>query len=245
VTLELRGKTALVTGAGTRLGSAIALGLARAGANLIVHYHSHRAGAERVVGDCQALGVEAIAVSGDLSDATIPADLVARTLERFQRLDVLVPSAANFERIAIDQVDGAAWDRALNLNAKAGFLLAQAARMELRARAGNIVFITCNSTVLPYKNYLPYVVSKAATLQLMRTLALEFAPEVRVNAVAPGTVLPPEDMPSTTLEQLRSKIPLKRLGAAEHVADAVVYLASAPFITGHQLMVDGGRSIAG
>ena len=105
--------------------------------------------------------------------------------------------------------------------------------------------VTCSSTQTPMRNYLPYVVSKGATRQLMRTLALELAPEVRVNAVAPGTVLPPEDMTSEAVASLASRIPLGRIGRAEDVAEAVLFLVTAGFVTGQELFVDGGRSLAG
>jgi pteridine reductase len=107
------------------------------------------------------------------------------------------------------------------------------------------VFITCASTTVPMRNYLPYVVSKAATKQLMRVLSLELAPDVRVNAVAPGTVLPPDDMDPEVTQRLVGRVPLSRVGEASDVAEAVAYLASAPFVTGQELIVDGGRTVAG
>lgn len=107
-----------------------------------------------------------------------------------------------------------------------------------------MVFITCASTQTPMRNYLPYIVSKAAVLQMVKGLALELAPDVRVNAVAPGTVLPPDEMDETVKEKLRASIPLRRFGSAEDIANAVVYLRGASFVNGHELMVDGGRSVA-
>jgi pteridine reductase len=112
----------------------------------------------------------------------------------------------------------------------------------LRTSSGNVVFITCTSAMRPFRNYLPYVVSKGALAHLMRVLALELAPEVRVNAVAPGTVLPPEQMTKKAIESLREGIPLSRIGDPEDVARAVVYLAGASFVTGETLVVDGGAT---
>ncbi|MFW5920349.1 MAG: SDR family oxidoreductase, partial [Polyangiales bacterium] len=125
------------------------------------------------------------------------------------------------------------------------FAMAHRARASLARERGSIVFITCTSATAPYRSYLPYVVSKGAVRQLMRALSLELAPEVRVNAVAPGTVLPPEDMDGRTLERLRARIPLGRFGEPEDVARAVVDLARSPYITGQELVVDGGATVAG
>jgi pteridine reductase len=123
--------------------------------------------------------------------------------------------------------------------------MAHQAATTLKQDRGSIVFITCSSTLTPMRNYLPYVVSKAATKQLMRTLALELAPEVRVNAVAPGTVLPPPDYSEQQREQLAAQVPLARLGDPNDIARAVRFLAESPFVTGHELVVDGGRTVAG
>ncbi|MEN9578932.1 MAG: hypothetical protein RJA70_1941 [Pseudomonadota bacterium] len=244
VSAPLAGKRALVTGAGTRLGRSIALELMRRGADVAVHFHSSEAGARELCDEGRALGVTAIPLKADLSSAQEGRELVLASVRALGGLDLLVASAANFERIAFEDLDDDAWDRALNLNTKSAFVLAQAAAAELRLNRGNIVFITCASTQVPMRNYLPYVVSKAATLQLMRTLSLELAPEVRVNAVAPGTVLPPADMSDALREKLVASIPLQRLGVAQDVADAVAYLASAPFVTGQEIAVCGGRTVA-
>lgn len=241
---KLTGKAALVTGAGTRLGRCIALELARRGASLAVHFHSNRAGATTLCEEARALGVQATPLQADLSNPQASRELVAASLQALGGLDLLVASAANFERIPFEQVDDDAWDRALNLNTKSPFILAQAAAPALKERGGSIVFITCASTRVPMRNYLPYVVSKAATLQLMRALSLELAPAVRVNAVAPGTVLPPENTSLSLREKLASSIPLQRFGEAQDVADAVAYLAEAPFVTGQELSVCGGRTVA-
>ncbi len=157
---------------------------------------------------------------------------------------MLVLSAANFERVEVDQINDALWDRAMALNLEAPFALTHRALPALRSARGVVIFVTCSSATAPYRNYLPYVVSKGALRQLMRTLALELAPEVRVNAVAPGTVLPPEDMTPADVTRLAAKIPLARIGRAEDVADAVVFLAGATFVTGHEILVDGGIALA-
>ena len=242
---DLKGKAALVTGGGKRLGQAIALALGGAGMRVAVHYNQSRDGAEDTCQKIRALGGDAVALGADLADREQARALVDRAVEAFGGLDLLVPSAANFERIPYGGVDDAAWDRALSLNLTASFALAQRATPALRAARGSIVFITCSSATVPFRNYLPYVVSKGALRHLMRTLALELAPDVRVNAVAPGTVLPPADMDPAALARVVDRIPLGRSGTTQDVADAVLYLASAPFVTGQEIAVDGGRTVAG
>ena len=242
--IELRGKKALVTGGGKRVGAAIARQLGAEGMRVAVHFNASQEGAEATAAAIREAGGEATLVKGDLSSRAEARSVVDRAIEALSGLDLFVASAANFERIPVDQVDDEAWDRAMQLNLEAPFAMAHRARSALREARGSIVFITCASTATPYRSYLPYVVTTGALRQLMRALALELAPEVRVNAVAPGTVLPPDDMPEAAVERLARRIPLRRTGEAEDVAEAVLYLARAPFVTGQELVVDGGRTVA-
>lgn len=234
----------LVTGAGIRLGRAIALAFGSTGAHVAVHYRSSRDDAERTCSEIAARGGQALALAADLADRAQARALVDSAVAKLGGLDVLVASAASFERIPFSALDDDAFDRSIQLNLASQFALAHQAVPALRASHGNIVFITCSSATTPFRNYLPYVVAKGGLRHLMRTLALELAPEVRVNAVAPGTVLPPEDMPEGTVGALASRVPLQRIGTADDIADAVLYLARSEFVTGHELAVDGGRSVA-
>jgi pteridine reductase len=244
VTIELAGQRALVTGGAKRVGRSIALALARQGMRLALHYHSSRSDAEKTLEGVRALSADALLLAGDLSDRDAARTLVDRAVTALGGLDLLVLSAANFERIALDAVDDAAWDRSLGLNLASQFAIAQRALPALRAARGSIVFITCSSASTPFRNHLPYVVAKGGLKQLMRVLALEAAPDVRVNAVAPGTVLPPESLDPASVERLAQSVPLRRTGVPDDVAEAVVYLARAPFVTGQEIAVDGGRAVA-
>jgi pteridine reductase len=241
--VTLAGKAALVTGAGIRVGRAIAVELGRAKMRVAVHYRSSAKEAEETVRLVTEAGGEAFALHADLADRAACRRLVDETVSRFGGLELLVPSAASFERTLYAEVDEAVWDRTLELNLTSGFVLAQHAAPTLAKTGGSIVFITCSSATAPYRNYLPYVVSKGALRQLMKTLAIELAPDVRVNAVAPGTVLPPDDYSEEATARLASRIPLKQIGSASDVAQAVRYLASAPYVTGQELVVDGGRTL--
>lgn len=238
----LAGRRVLVTGAGRRVGAAIARTLGGAGMHVGVHYNRSRSGAEATCDAIRAAGGQASLFQADLYDRAATRDLAHSVVAELGGLDMLVASAANFDRVPLAEVDDRTWDRALDLNLTAPFLLAQSLCESLRKARGNIVFITCTSVRRPYRDYLPYQVSKAAVRQMMRVLALELAPEVRVNAVAPGTVLPPEAMDEQTLDRLRAGIPLGRIGDAADVARAVCYLACSDFVTGQELVVDGGHT---
>jgi pteridine reductase len=242
--LSLRGKRALVTGAGQRVGRAIAVALGAEGMQVAVHYRESRAGAEQAAAEIVASGGRAILLDADLSSRDQARALVDRAVGQLGGLDLLVASAASFERIALEDVDDAAWDRSLDLNLASPFALVHRAVPALRGARGSVVFITCSSATVPMRNYLPYVVSKGALKHLMKTLALELAPEIRVNAVAPGTVLPPPSYDAAAVERLARAIPLARVGTPDDIARAVVFLAGSPFVTGHELSVDGGRSVA-
>lgn len=241
----LGGRTALVTGAGRRVGTAIARALAAEGMSLALHHHASGLECERLADEVRARGVRAVVLSADLTSGHACRRLVRDAVEALGGLDLLVSSAASFERRPLGDVDEDAMDRAFALNVRASFSLAHEARAALAARRGSIVLVTCTSASLPYRNHLPYVVSKGAARQLMRTLALELAPEIRVNAVAPGTVLPPEHLSEAERATLAARTLVGHIGRAEDVADAVVYLARAPFVTGHELLVDGGVVLAG
>jgi pteridine reductase len=241
---SLRGKRALVTGAGTRLGQAIAIALGAEGMRVAVHYHRHREGALSTVRKIEAAGGQGHIFAADLSSRDAARLLVDNAVEALNGLDLLVACAASFEAISLGAIDDEAWDRTFNLNLASPFAVAQRAVQELRRSSGNIVFITCSSVIAPFRGHIPYVTAKGGLYQLMRALALDLAPDVRVNAVAPGTVLPPEGMSDIQIERIVKHVPLLKVGSAVDVARAVIYLASSPFVTGEQVVVDGGRALA-
>lgn len=242
--LPLRGKRALVTGAGQRVGQAIALALGAQGMHVAVHYRNSQAGAEATAAKIRESGGHALTLAADLTDREQARHLVDRSVAMLGGLDLVVPSAASFERVAQADVDDAAWDRSLNLNLASPFALVQRAVPALRAARGSVVFITCSSASVPMRDYLPYVVSKGALKHLMKTLALELAPTIRVNAVAPGPVIAPTNWDEAAVQRLSRAMLLGRFGSPQDIAQAVVFLASSPYVTGHELAVDGGRSVA-
>lgn len=241
--IELRGRNALVTGAAKRVGRAIAVALGRAGMRVAVHYRESANDAADTCARVVAAGGQAVAFQAGLRDRSECRKLVDDVARAFGGLDLLVANAAGYERLALSAVDDAAWDRMLEVNLSAQFALATQAMAPLSAAKGSIVFVTCTSATAPYKNHLPYVVAKGGLRQLMRTLALELAPDVRVNAVAPGTVLLPDDIDAALAARIHARIPMGPVGTPEDVAEAVLFLARSPFITGHEILVDGGRTL--
>ena len=240
----LAGRIALVTGAGIRVGRAIALALGRAGADVAVHYRSSRGDAEEVAAAIRSAGRRSLAVAGDLA---LPEDcrrVVRATVSELSGLDLLVHSASNFYRAALAETDEALWDSAMNVNVRAGFLLAREAEATLRARRGRVVLISDFLALQPPRHYLAHAVSKAAVEGLVRALAVELAPEVSVNGVAPGTVLVPEGTTPRQSERLAARTLVERNGDPEDVAGTVVFLCAGPsFLTGQVIRVDGGRSL--
>lgn len=239
----LRGKVALVTGGARRVGKAIAHALAERGADIVVHYNSGAAEAESTVAELRARGVRAEMVQGDLSDVAVSQALPARAHATFGQLDILVNSAAMMLRTPVGDVTPAQWETMFALNLRAPFFIAQAAAPLLRAARGVIVNIADLAAYETWPAYVPHAITKAGVVQMTRGLARALAPDIRVNAVAPGAVLLPDDWDDGAATKLVGTTPLGRLGSAEDVAQAVVYLCEATYVTGEVLIVDGGRHI--
>lgn len=241
MTPPVRG-VALVTGAGQRVGRAIAEDLAAQGWRLAVHYHRSREGAEALVAAIIAQGGAAQAFAADLRAPESAAMLVDAVHAHFGALDVLVNSAASMERTPIGSTAAAHFDEIVALNLRAPFLLAQAASRRMPAGAV-IVNIADHMADEPWPDYAIHGVAKAGVVALTRHLAAALAPGIRVNAVAPGFVLAPPGYPQSAAQRFADATPLKRLGSPTDVAAAVRYLIDAGFVTGETLHVDGGRRL--
>ena len=243
--MELRGKVALVTGGGRRVGRALAEALAGRGASVAVHYNESGKGAREVVDSIagQKRGGRAEAFAADLTSADAPARLIQSVVKSFGTLDVLVNSAAIMLRTPFGEVESGAWDRVFALNLRAPFLLSQAAAPHLRRARGAIINIADLAAFETWPAYIPHGLSKGGVVQMTRALARVLAPDVRVNAVAPGTVLLPEDFSEKDATHLRETTPLKREGTPEDVASAMLFLLDADYITGETIILDGGRHI--
>ncbi len=241
--MEIDGRVALVTGAGTRVGRAIAVKLGKAGMRVAVHFARSEKGAREVADEIIGAGSDARTLPGDLTDPATPPRLVEHTVKLFGSLDVLVNSAAVMLRTPVGEVLVEDWDAMFALNLRAPFFLSQAAARAMGDNGGVIINIADLAAFEAWKGYIPHSITKAGIVQMTRGLAHALAPRVRVNAVAPGAVLLPEGATQADADRLISTTPLGRLGSAEDVAQAVMYLICADYVTGETLIVDGGRHV--
>jgi len=241
--MELDGRVALVTGAGTRVGRVIALALGSAGMRVGVHYAGSEKGARQTAEEIIALGSDARTLPGDLMDPATAPRLIEHTAKVFGSLDVLVNSAAVMLRTPVGEVLVEDWDAMFALNLRAPFFLSQAAARVMPATGGSIVNIADLAAFETWRGYIPHSITKAGIVQMTRGLAHALAPRIRVNAVAPGPVLLPEGWTKEQADKLIATTPLSRLGTPEDVAHAVLYLLNADYVTGETIIVDGGRHI--
>ena len=241
--MNLSGRVALVTGAGRRVGQAIALALGARGMKVAVHYNSSSTGAQDTVAQLEAEGAVGRSFQADLSAHEGPATLIAAVVDSFGSLDVLVNSAAVMERTPFDAVGPEQWDAIMAINVRAPFFVAQAAAPHLRKACGAIVNIADLAAFETWPAYIPHGISKAGVVHMTRALARVLAPEIRVNGVAPGTGLLPESWDTAADERLRQTTPLARTGTPEDVSSTVTFLLESDYITGEVIIVDGGRHV--
>ena len=241
----LQDQVALVTGGGKRLGRAIALTLGGAGADVIVNYYQSRVGALATVKEITALGVRAAALRADVSRPPQVAAMFRAVEKGFGRLNLLVNNAGVFFPKKWDELEEKDFDRVLGANLKGTFFCAQAAaRMMMRQGQGNIINISSLGGLQAWPSYIHYCASKAALISLTRSLAKALAPTIRVNSVAPGTILFPDEERDATIRKIIRATPLRQAGSAEDIAQMVLFLATrSEFITGQVFAVDGGKSI--
>lgn len=244
--MDPNGKVALITG-GARIGRRVAERLAGKGCGILVTYRASRAAAEETVLSAEREGVRAAAIQADL---TAEADILALLQEaerRFGRLDILINMASLYKKVPLEQLDLAAWQANLSVDLQNAYLLSlRAAPLMRKQGAGRIINFSdwlAASGRPRYKEYLPYYVAKSGMLGLTEGLALELAPDILVNAIAPGPILPPPDLTDEEDREVKKATPLRRWGGAEEIAKAVLFLIETDFITGESIRVDGGRHL--
>jgi pteridine reductase len=239
--METAGRIALVTGGARRVGRAFSLALAEAGCDVVVNYNGSADEAAETAADIERLGRRAVTVQADVARTEDVARLVRETEQAFGRLDVLVNNASLFERTPVADITEQEWDRVLGVNLKGPFFLSQAAAPLLRRDGGGVIVnIVDLSALQPWPSFAHHAVSKAGLLHLTRVLARALAPDIRVNAIAPGTVLPPQ---TTAGEDGSERRVVSRSGDTDDVARALLYLVQSDFVTGENLVVDGGRML--
>ena len=233
---------ALVTGAAHRVGRALAVGLAANGYDIALHYHASVTKVDDARDAIGKAGGSSRLFRADLRDAEAPVRLVRDVVESMGRLDVVVNSAAVMLRMPMGTITAEAWDSVLDLNLRAPFLIAQEAARYL-PDGGSIINITDLAAFEVWPPYVPHGVSKAGLVYLTQALARLMAPRIRVNAIAPGTVLLPENFDPGFAAKLTETTPLKRDGSPEDVVQAMLYLLNANYVTGETIIVDGGRHV--
>ena len=240
-TKSLAGKTALITGAARRLGRASALALAEVGANVAITYRKSDREARQTVAELQALGVQAAAFPCDITDELSVRRMIAATVQQFGHLDILVNNAANYETAAFGKITLAQWDAIFATNVRGPFLVSREARAALAKTRGKIINMGSLGGLRPWADHAHYCSSKAALHMLTRVMAKALAPEIAVNAVAPGMIDLGEKAAAAFMRKMAKKTPMLRNGKASDIAQAVLFFAQAPhFITGQILAVDGG-----
>lgn len=242
--MELRGRVALVTGAGRRLGRAMAAALASRGMTLAIHHHASSAGAIELRDEIVRSGGRAVCFPADLTDASAAQALPQRVVRELGGLDVLVNSAAVMRRLRFDETTPEQWDAILDLNLRSIFFCTQGAAPALRAARGKVVNLADLSGVQPWPGFAAHSISKAGVVMLTKVMARSLAPDVTVNAIAPGAVLVPDEYDADERERLARSTPLRRLGnPADAIAALLYLLEGGDFVTGEVLVVDGGRHL--
>ena len=242
----MEGKTALITGGAKRLGAAIARRLHAAGAAVLIHYRDSEAEAAKLEAELNGLRPRSAAkVKAELLAPIAPRALVSAALDAFGRLDLLVNNASSFFPVAVGEIEPSHWEELVGSNLRAPLFISQQAAPELAKREGAIVNVVDIHADRPLKGYAVYSIAKAGLAALTRSLALELAPRVRVNGVSPGAIAWPDDGQFDAAERGRilATTPLGRVGSPQDIAQAVHFLATAPYVTGQIIAVDGGRSI--
>lgn len=237
--IPLAGQVALVTGAAKRIGRSIALRLAAEGADVVVNYATSKVEAESVVREIEALGRRGAAIQANVSKRDEVRELFAGVESKFGRLDMLVNNAGRFFSAKFEEITDEEWDGIMDANLKSQFLCAQAAAPIMKRQGrGRIINLSSLGGMLAWPAYTHYCVSKAGVIMLTRCLARALGPEILVNSVAPGTIQFPGEAPD---EDYITRVPLHRTGTGDDIAGAVAYLATAEFVTGQIIAVDGGR----
>ena len=242
--MEIDGKVAIVTGGAVRLGKALAIALAEHGARLVIHYNRSAGPAEATARQIQELDTDAITIRANLGEPHLAQSIVEQAAAHFGQVDILVNSAAIFEPGKWDDTTEENWDRHFAINLKSPFFLSQAFATHIgRGRPGHIVNIADWRGVRPGTDHVAYTLTKAGLIAMTKSLALALAPNIQVNAIAPGMILPPPGENEAYLRRWAHKIPVQRVGSPEEIAKALIFLLRSDFVTGELIFVTGGQHL--
>jgi len=240
--MDIKGRTALITGGANRVGKSITLALAKAGANVIVNYYSSSIAAEETVKEAEKFSVEGLAIKADISDHKQVENMVKVAQDHFGSVDILVNSADYFALTPFPTRNLSEWHRVIDILINGPFYCANAIAPLMKSKGqGVIINIVDLSAWMPMQDMAAHCIGKAALLALTRQLALELAPTIRCNAVSPGPVLPPPDFSKEMIENMAESTLLDRWGSPEDVANAIIFLIRSDYLTGETITVDGGE----
>ncbi len=243
--MDLRERVILITGAGRRIGRAIALAISAKGASVAVHYNTSAQEAKQLVDEIQQKGGKAFSIQGNLQVVSDCKRIVDETVLQFKTIDILINNASVFFSTPFSEVNEDEWDRLIDTNLKGSFFCAQAAAKVMRKKEGKIINFADWSAIRPENDYLPYCISKAGIIALTKGLARTLAPHITVNAISPGPILPPEGSNDRDKARVIRNTPLGRFGTLEDIVNAILFLIEGTdFMTGATLTIDGGRLIA-
>jgi len=241
--MELNGKHVLITGGARRLGRATALALAKKGCHVAIHYHQSKDEAEALVAEIEAMGQKAMKVKADCQKPRKIDSAVSTVANEFGKIDILVNNASVFYSTPIDEVSDKDFETFFNINLKAYFYFARAVAQQSHDKLTKIINMADSYAEAPAAPFLPYGISKGGVLTLTRGLAKTYAPNILVNAICPGPILPPENTDPRAHDKAINSTLLKREGSVDDITRSVIFLAECDYITGQALYVDGGRRI--
>jgi NAD(P)-dependent dehydrogenase (short-subunit alcohol dehydrogenase family) len=243
-TMKIKGKTALITGGAVRVGKAMTLALAAEGANVIVNYRSSASAAQETALQAQAFGVNTLAIQCDISNPDQVKNMIELSAEKFSSIDILINSASWWQKTPFPMDDFSDWFKVFDILIHGSMYCCNYIAPMMKTKGeGVIINIVDGSAWRPFRGLAAHSVGKAGLLAFTRQLALELAPEIKVNAISPGPVLPPPDYTEEQNKQIAKRTPLKRWGTPEDVADAMIFLVKSDYITGEFITVDGGEKL--
>lgn len=239
--MEIKGKNVLITGSANRVGKEIALSLAKEGANIIIHYFKSASQADQTMKELKEHNISSKALKADFNKVSEIKEMINASIEAMGSIDVLINCASVFYKTPINELEESHWDNILNINLKGNFFCCKFAGLHMMKRGfGKIINVTDVGGIIPWKDYLPYCISKSAIIAMTKALAKEFSPYVLVNAIAPGTILPPDNMNSQVIEKLKEKTLIKKIGSPSDINECIKFILKSDYVTGSIFIIDGG-----
>jgi len=242
--MEIKGKNVLITGSANRVGKEIALSLAKEGANIIIHYFKSGSQAKQTLKELKEYNISSKAIKADFNKIADIRSMVNASIETMGSIDVLINCASVFYKTPINELEESHWDDIFNINLKGNFFCCKYAGLHMVKRGfGKIINISDVGGIILWKDYIAYCISKSAIIAMTKALAKEFSPYVLVNAIAPGTILPPDNMNSQAIEKLKEYTLIKKIGSPFDINECIKFIIKSDYITGSIFIIDGGELV--